>query len=70
MSKRADRKKLAESRSKFAAKVLLAVLGIGVMTGAAVALSVHEVVKSLFVNEKWPGEEWSSDDCAGEELEN
>ena len=48
----------------------MAVLGIGVMTGAAVALSVHEVVKSLFVNEKWPGEEWSSDDWAEEELEN
>ena len=44
MSRIAEREKLAESRSKFAAKVILAVLGIGVMTGAAVALSVHEVV--------------------------
>ena len=71
MRRRSERvEALAKSRSRLAAKILLAVLGIGAITGAAVALSIHEVVKSIFVNEKWPGEEWSSDDWAEEELEN
>ena len=70
MCKKANMKELAERRSVTVAKVLLTVLGIGIVAGAAITLSVHGVVKKMFVNEKWPGEEWSSDDWAEEELEN
>ena len=69
-SKKEREAELKAQRSVTIAKVLLSVLGIGVITGAAVALSVHKVVKKIFVNEKWPGEEWSSDDWAEEDLEN
>lgn len=68
--KEAMKKELAARRSVTAAKILLTVLGIGIVTGATIALSIHGVVKKMFVNEKWPGEEWSSDDWAEEELEN
>ena len=71
MSKRRAKKaELEKRRRATAVKILLSVLGIGIVTGAAVAISLHGVVKKIFVNEKWPGEEWSSDDWAEEELEN
>lgn len=67
---KARKARTAEEKSMAAVKILLTVLGIGIVTGAAIAVSIHGVVKKIFVNEKWPGEEWSSDDWAEEELEN
>ena len=55
----------ADNKSVAAIKILLTVLGIGIVTGAAVVIGVHGVVKKMFVNERW-----SSDDWAEEELEN
>lgn len=60
----------ADEKSVAAIKILLTVLGIGIVTGAAVVVGVHGIVKKMFVNERWPGEEWSSDDWAEEDLEN
>ena len=52
-----------------AKKVAFSVLGIGLVTGAAVVLGLNQVMKKIFVNEDWPDEEWSGDDWVEEELE-
>ena len=53
-----------------AAKAALGILGIGMVAGTALVVGMDRVMKSIFVNEDWPEEEWSSDDYAEEELDN
>ena len=48
---------------------MLAVIGVGVVTGVTLVIGMDQVMKRIFVNEDWPDEEWSSDDWAGEDLE-
>ena len=48
-----------------AAKVMLAVIGVGVVTGVTLVIGMDQVMKRIFVNEDWPDEEWSSDEYVG-----
>ncbi|MDD6154547.1 MAG: hypothetical protein PUB39_03205 [Eubacteriales bacterium] len=53
-----------------AAKIALAITGVGVVAGVTLVIGIDRVMKNIFVHENWPDEEWSSDDWAGEDLEN
>jgi hypothetical protein len=55
--------------SSTAAKVAIAVLGVGFVTGMTLVIGMDQVMKRIFVNEEWPNEEWTGDDWAGEDLE-
>ena len=57
------------SKGSTAAKVAIAVLGVGFVTGMTLVIGMDQVMKRIFVNEEWPNEEWSGDDWAEEELE-
>lgn len=52
-----------------AVKVVLAVVGIGLIAGTTLVLGMDRIMKTIFVNEDWPAEEWSNDDWAEEDLE-
>lgn len=72
MSKKAEQTKAAKSRrngSSAAAKVALAILGVGFVAGTTLVVGMDRIMKKIFVNEDWPDEEWSSDDWAEEDLE-
>ena len=64
------RKEIEKKRKKNAAKIALAIMGVGIVTGVTVVVGLHGIMKKIFVNENWPDEEWSNDDWAEEELEN
>ncbi|MGI6212325.1 MAG: hypothetical protein ACOYJJ_07080 [Anaerovoracaceae bacterium] len=53
-----------------AAKAALAVIGIGLVAGVSLVVTMDRFAKKVFVNGDWPDEEWSSDDWAEEELDN
>lgn len=63
---KADKGRKKTSKST---KIALAILGVGVISGATVVVGINQIMKKIFINEDWPDEEWSSDDWAGEELE-
>ncbi|MDY2960486.1 MAG: hypothetical protein SOR72_06805 [Hornefia sp.] len=66
-----SRNKADKGRKKTSkqAKIALAVLGVGVISGATVVIGLNRIMRKIFINEDWPDEEWSSDDWAGEDLE-
>lgn len=66
MSKKKEQKNTGTSA---AAKVALAILGVGFVTGTTLVIGMDRIMKKIFVNEDWPDEEWSSDDWAEEDLE-
>ena len=43
-----------------AVKVALAVVGIGLIAGTTLVLGMDRIMKTIFVNEDWPAEEWSN----------
>jgi hypothetical protein len=55
--------------SSQALKVLLALLGMGLVAGTALVVTLDRIMKKIFVNEDWPKEEWVDDDWADEDLE-
>ena len=59
-----------QNNASAAAKAALGILGIGMVAGTALVVGMDRVMKSIFVNEDWPEEEWSADDYAEEELDN
>lgn len=61
--------KKGKKKTSKAAKIALAVLGVGVISGATAVVGLNHIMKKIFINENWPDEEWSGDDWAGEELE-
>lgn len=69
--KRAERRReIAEKRrSRKAAKVAIAIMGIGIVAGTTLVVGMDRIMKKLFVNEDWPEEDWAGDDWAEEELE-
>lgn len=72
MRKKAEQAKAAKNRrngSSAAAKVALAILGVGFVAGTTLVVGMDRIMKKIFVNEDWPDEEWSSDDWAEEDLE-
>ncbi len=60
---------LGRNRGSAAAKVAMAVLGVGLVAGATVVIGMDQIMKKIFVNDDWPDEEWSGDDWAEEDLE-
>ena len=52
-----------------AVKVAFVILGVGVAMGAALVVSMDQLMKRIFVSDSWPEEEWSNNDWAGEDLE-
>ena len=60
---------LGRRKTSTGAKVAIAVLGVGFVTGMTLVIGMDQVMKKIFVNEEWPNEEWSGDDWAGEDLE-
>jgi len=62
--------KTRQNGASAAAKAALGILGIGMVAGTALVVGMDRVMKSIFVNEDWPEEEWSADDYAEEELDN
>lgn len=53
-----------------AAKVSLAIIGIGFVTGTTIVIGIDKIMKKIFINEEWPDEDWTNDDWAGEEIDN
>ena len=43
-------------------KLALTILGLGVVTGLAMAYGVDKVTKKIFVNEDWPDGNWTEGD--------
>ena len=52
-----------------AAKVAVAILGVGIVAGTTLVIGMDRIMRKIFVNESWPDTEWTEDDWAEEELE-
>ncbi len=51
-----------------AGKVALAVLGVGIVTGATLVFGMSKIVDNIFVDEDWDDEEWTTEDWAEEDV--
>ena len=55
--------------SSKAFKVSMILLGVGLVAGTSLVITMNQLIKKIFVDEDWPEEEWSDNDWADEELE-
>ena len=48
-----------------AAKVALAILGVGFVAGTTLVVGMDHIMKKIFVNEEWSRDDWAEEDLEG-----
>lgn len=49
-------------------KVLLACLGVGLVTGMGIVIGMDRMINQIFVDEDWKEDDWNIDDLSEDEL--